>query len=347
MSKDTTNPIRWFDFTIWQSPIKYPDIKVTSELLKALLDTFCEKYAFQLEECPTTKSLHFQGRCYLGLDPKTKKDRRLRLAQIAKKLPQEVVGPLICGRNLTPTSKLGWNFQYVCKEDTRVEGPFIKNVEDYEIDPGIDPDLRLIRIDKDNYHPWQRSFHDLVKRPPKGHEETVNVLLDKGGGIGKTVIAQRMAIKHKDYVHRLIYTGQADRLVEHAFSFIMDCSPKQRIEVTRTFIIDVPCAGDYKKMAEFYSAVEQIKAGYICDRRYSMKTIDFKTPQIWIFANKEPEYEHLTARRWVIWNVDKDMKLVPFQRKLTMCVNQPRLTGDLVKSIDVTILNKNNSNEDK
>lgn len=72
--------------------------------------------------------------------------------------------------------------------------------------------------------------------------------------------------------------------------------------------IDMPRAMDKTKLGGIYSAIEQIKNGYLYDMRYKFSEWWIDSPQVWVFTNIPPKTSLLSADRWKLWVIDRDTK---------------------------------------
>lgn len=254
------NPCAVYDFTLFEyidNPSKVIDI----------LKPHCKKWAFQLEECPSTGTLHYQGR--VSLKVKARADAARKRFAFRK-------------WKLTITSKdtaLSGNFFYVMKEDTRVKGPWSDQNWTY-----IPKDVRNIV----NLYKWQQSCVDLLSNYD---ERSINVIINPRGGIGKTLLA-RYCVCNK-IAELLPLVNDANSIMRMAFG-VPRCG---------AYIFDMPRAMNKDRLYQFYSAVELLKSGYIYDDRYSFKRELIDRPNILIFTNVVPDTSLLSKDMWRLWTV--------------------------------------------
>lgn len=71
------------------------------------------------------------------------------------------------------------------------------------------------------------------------------------------------------------------------------------------YLVDFPRSMNKTNCAGFWSAIETVKDGYAYDDRYGFREEYFDCPNIWVFMNKFPEFEHLSTDRWILWEVSK------------------------------------------
>lgn len=236
-----------------------------AEELRELLKEHCKKYCFQLEEGEKTHKQHYQGRISL----KTKK----RLPAAAK---------IFAGwkAHLSPTSKENRdNNFYVCKEDTRIAGPFTDENEVY-----VPRDVRGIQ----KLYPWQEKLRDelLVYDTRK-----VDIVYDTIGNNGKTTFARYMMLYHD--AELLPFCNEYKDIMRMTYD----------VEAKKIYLIDAPRAIDKEKLKQFYSACETIKTGFAYDDRNKYKRRLFDPPRVCIFTNKLPKGSYLSEDRWNYWQI--------------------------------------------
>lgn len=248
------NAICVFDFTSFQE--NKDDIIET-------LKKYCKHWTFQQEECPTTKKKHFQGRLSLKV--------KERLSGAIKKFPGWHL-------SITSTENRDNNF-YVCKEDTRCDGPW----SDTDTKTYIPRQIQGITL-----RPWQQYVVD-----DRGVWNTrhINVIVDTEGNNGKSTL--------KTYVgcHKL---GRAIPFMndyKDIMRIVMD-TPKVPL-----YIIDIPRALRKDQLFQFFSGIETLKDGYAFDDRYSFREEYFDCPNIWIFMNKIPELDYMSKDRWKFYTI--------------------------------------------
>lgn len=255
----TSSPIFTFDWTL--SVDKQPEHNLIIEHLRER----CKKWAFQ-EELGEGGFLHWQGRMSLN--------EKKRLKQVIKEW-QEILPSI----HLSATSKQnqGNNF-YVLKDDTWTGKHRYTNV-----DKPIPIQIRHI----ETWRPWQQQIIDscAVYEP-----RTVNCLIDKNGGVGKTSLVTHMGVKN--LARRLPFSNDYKDLLRMTYA----------IE-SKAYLIDMPRAISKDRLYQLYSAIETIKDGYAYDDRYAFKERYFDSPTLWIFTNAYPDTTLLSEDRWCFWHV--------------------------------------------
>lgn len=76
-----------------------------------------------------------------------------------------------------------------------------------------------------------------------------------------------------------------------------------------TFIIDLPKADTTKKENALWSAVEQMKNGYLWDKRHHWQERWIDPPGILVITNEEPPRLALSADRWDIGHLERGVIL--------------------------------------
>lgn len=154
MPKIQNSPCCVWDFT---------SFNIDLDLCKSLLKSNCKKWAFQLEQCPTTHRQHLQGRFSLK--------QKQRLSQIRS---------VFEGWHLSITSTENRDNQfYVLKEQTRISGPFA------DTDPVVPAHL----LDR-TWYPWQQRIIDAAT---VYDENKINCVVDNAGLNGKSLISHFIA----------------------------------------------------------------------------------------------------------------------------------------------------------
>uniref|UniRef100_UPI004047DAAD hypothetical protein n=1 Tax=Polynucleobacter sp. TaxID=2029855 RepID=UPI004047DAAD len=249
------NAVCCYDFT-------YHDIDKTAKDIILLLNLHCKKWCFQKEKGEETGKEHWQGRFSLKI-----KKRRNNI-------------PMNLG-HYSPTSTVNKdNDFYVCKEETRIEGP-------YKDDDEVIYIPRQIR-EIDTLYPWQES---IINKMNVWDTRTINQVYDPTGNIGKTTLigycrAYKLATK-------IPMCNDFNKVME-----MVMCMP-----TAKNYIFDFPKCLSKENLRGLYAAIEEIKNGYAYDTRYSFKDKFFDSPNIWIFSNEPPNYDYLSSDRWKLWMV--------------------------------------------
>lgn len=125
----------------------------------------------------------------------------------------------------------------------------------------------------------------------QGHRQsdrTITAIVDHEGGIGKTYLARWMCLNGKaDYIDG---NGTASRIVSSAY----DLSVHHQI---RRLFVDITRNTNANR-DELWSAIEQIKNGYLKDDRYEHRERWIRPPEVYLFTNHEPKWDKLSTDRW-------------------------------------------------
>lgn len=240
------------------------------ESIKTVLKAHTKSWCFQ-EEKGETGYVHFQGRFSLKI--------KKRLSECAKLLKTD------WHLSITSEENRNNNF-YVCKEDSRIDGPW----KDTDIITYIPRQVREI----EQLYEWQQQVVDDAVTWDKRH---INIILDPTGNNGKSIL--------KTYIgcHGIGRSIPFTNDYRDMMRMVMDTDKKS------LYIIDIPRALRKDQLFQFFSGIESLKDGYAYDDRYTFRECYFDCPNIWVFMNTKPETEYLSKDRWIFWEI-KDRKLL-------------------------------------
>ena len=248
---------------------------------------YAKKWVVQIEKGEDNGYLHWQGRISLI--------KKKRYTQLKSLLLQE---GYVCPNWFKPTVKKEHQRVafYCMKEDTRVEGPW------------TDVDFEKANV----YIP--RQYRNLVMRPWQKtvldsgaifDDRRVDCIVDTGGCQGKSTCARLCMLHHRAY--KLPCHNDGIKLQQSLCNMLM---AKEDHQPTHVFI-DMPRAMGKEKLGGLYTAIEEIKGGYLCDERNHYKEWWYDSPRIWIFTNQKPDFNYLTPDRWHLWQI-QNAELVPY-----------------------------------
>lgn len=248
----------------------------------ALIRPLFKKWVFQLEACPTTGKHHYQGRGSLH--------KKKRHGELCKLLNQTDLRGMDVSESSTNSQQL--EVFYALKYDTCLDGPW-KDTTWHA--PEYVP--RQFRGLEERLWPWQQQVLDSRS---VFNDRIINIVYDKGGCQGKSTIARLAQLHHRAL--RLPPVGDHKQLLESACDILM---AKENREPGLAFV-DLPrsLTMDPKKFGPFMIAIEEIKAGVVCDMRNHYKEWWFDSPQVWVFANHLPNLDHMSKDRWKFWTID-------------------------------------------
>lgn len=260
-----------FDVTI--SCSVFPEMEQVVEKLKG----YAKKWVFQKE---TYESGEHHWQCRLWLI------HRKTCAAMYKDVMPNFPGnwSLTCTNvHLGPKS-----FNYVMKEDTRVEGPW-KDSDVINERPPLTWQLeQFMTFELRPYQQW------IFQRTQEYNMRDINIVYDPSGHCGKSL-----------FLEFLEYQGVAFecppfRGMEDMMEFLHGFPPQ------RTYIIDMPRGMKKDKLGEFYSGIETLKNGVTWDSRYHGKKRRMGRPNIYIFTNSLPAFELMSTDRWKVWHINTE-----------------------------------------
>lgn len=275
-----------YDFTFFGP--KDGELQSPEEFIKLIQPLF-KKWIFQLEACPTTERKHYQGRGSL-----IKKKRKPELDSLLNNTDLRGMDTRESSNN-----SLILEVFYTLKYDTCIAGPWR---DDEWHQPQYIP--RQFRGLEDRLYPWQQQ---VIASKDVFNDRVVNLIYDKGGCQGKSTIARLAQLHHNAL--RLPPVGDHKQLLEAACDILM---AKQNRSPGLAFV-DLPrsLTMDPKKFGPFMIAIEEIKAGVVCDMRNHFKEWWFDSPQVWVFCNHLPHLDHMSQDRWKFWVIDGFKNLMP------------------------------------
>lgn len=136
---------------------------------------------------------------------------------------------------------------------------------------------------------WQGQAVGLLKEQ---NDRQIVVIVDEAGNHGKTVLSKYCQITRKaTYVPPM---GDAQDLMAFAMA-----------KPSAGYIFDMPRTESIKEKKGMWSAIEQIKNGYLYDKRYNYRDMWIDPPAILVMANEEPPWNNLSADRWKVYTFEK------------------------------------------
>lgn len=285
-----------FDF---RSNVEY----YSKEKLINFLVKYCKFWAFQIEKGELNGYIHYQGRLSL-----IKKKYKNHLLSLFEKELLKKPNYLMPSCNSVKSSK---NFNYVLKEDTKVEGPYTD--KNYKKHPGIKfiPEYipyQIQHINEDSLYSYQRSIIEsgLLKNR---NSRVIDCIYDKLGNRGKSTISNYIGI------YKLGYDMPPINNYKELTNAVCDILLDNQDHDPKLMLFDIPRATqniNSKPLHEMMAAFEQIKKGRVSDGRHSFKEWIFDSPRIWIFTNDIIDKSLLSSDRWNIWTINNSNELVPY-----------------------------------
>ena len=244
-------------------------------------------WAFQMEQCPNTGKLHWQGW--------SRHSGAKTFDQWRGLLPGAHVEEQRARHNKLATD-------YCCKEETRVTaatavalgfspgevGPHVKNV----LLPG--PKLKS-ELDEENMYPWQKSMMELYTGPI--HPREIIWVHEKVGNTGKSALARHLAILGET----LVVSGKAGDVACGVAQW--KSTEKRTPPPLRLVLWDVPRVNEG---AVSYQALENVKNGCFFSGKYESGMVVMEKPHVWVFANHPPDLSKLSQDRWRVYEINED-----------------------------------------
>lgn len=271
------SPVVGFDFTVYKN---HNEWGLDSAKLITELRQWCKKWTFQLEKCPTTDRLHFQGRCHL----------------FSKKRESEIASQCTFKAHWTPTCDAvhqGQNFNYVMKADSRIEGPWIDT--EYEEPPVLT--RQLVNFTQHEKRPWQKQVEEWCGELD---DRSIKLIFDEIGNSGKSIMSEYL--EYQGLAFEIPPLKDMEDIMQFCMSF----------KSQKVYLIDMPRAMKKDKLCGFYSGLESLKNGYVYDKRYAAKRRRFDRPQVVVFTNVMPEWSYMSKDRWEPWVMQPDYSLKRF-----------------------------------
>ena len=276
----TAKQLYVYDFTLPLENMKPED-------LFSDLQELCKKWVFQPELSHQTKYEHFQGKFSLRT--------RARLTTVRNKMVS--IHERWSKVHLSPTvTENTRSFDYVMKADSRMGD---KTYDDRWYETFQNQYIpRQYKVDK--LRPFQSK---ILYMATIFHPRKINLIINECGDMGKSTIAHILRLLHDGIV--LPICNDAEKLIQSACNMLM----ARKIRKTIPISIDLPRAMNQSKLNDMYTAIEQIKSGYVYDVRNHFKSWDFDSPTIFVFTNKCPPINMLTENRWSLFEIDNEYEL--------------------------------------
>lgn len=272
MSKDE-NAIAVWDFRYNE------DVFENHEQLIETLKGVAKHYVFQLEKSDSGYR-HYQGR--LSLIKKRRKREKHLLLKLFKEKPPNYIEP-----TTNPEFVRGDAF-YMCKEDTRISGPWTDKDEVRFVTKQLNSFNKLLK------YPYQEKLEQMCN---EFSMRKIDLIFDPHGNIGKSIFSEYLE-----------YEGLAEeippfRLMDDIFQWVASRPIK------KCYIIDMPRGMKKDKLGDLYAGIEVIKNGVAYDKRYNAKKIRFDRPRIFVFTNMLPCLDLMSKDRWNIWEINDKKEL--------------------------------------
>jgi len=230
----------------------------------------CQDYIFQLERGAKEGKLHYQ--LYFKKTPPKIRARTLAILWNDR-------FPGISVRAASSDGLLALK-SYVIKSDTREAGPWGMR----PIYTGTDLDC----MKKPN--PFQEKIIALVKT--KANDRDIHYFYEPKGGVGKSKLVKYLCFNK---LACRIPMGNATQLK----TFVCQAGAHS------AFVIDIPrTTGQIEKLADLYSAIEEVKNGFVQSPMYGkLHQLYMDPPHVLVFSNKPPVVSVLSKDKWKIGKI--------------------------------------------
>jgi len=184
------------------------------------------------------------------------------------------------------------SFNYVMKEDTRVDGPW----KDSDLIPDRPPmTWQLEQFMEYQLWPYQQFIFDNTQ---VNDMRSINIIYDPRGHCGKSLFAEYCEYQGVAFESPMI--KEMEKLLGFLHSF----------PVAKCYLIDMPRSMKKDKMGDFYAGIETLKNGVLWDWRHEGKKKRFGRPNIYLFCNVLPVFSMLSNGRWRVHKINyEDMSL--------------------------------------
>jgi hypothetical protein len=293
------NQCRGFDFTLPAPPVvsegegdsvsamqRYTD---AAEKITRVLEQHCSQWVFQLERGEQTGYVHFQGRM------------RLREKGYVPKVLREWPATVLPGVHLSVTTCRAFttrNFDYVTKDETRVQGPWT------ERDVRLNSE-QLAAFVASGIRPWHRAVVDTLRQQDHSHIDLlVHTAASQLDRVDWAVFKEWL--QHQ----KLSYQVQAGvEQPQHLLRCVFNLPPQPGYTVTLpVYRLD----RDGLRLRKFLNAIEDVKCGESHDPRWNHRErIVRDRPRVLVSATAHPGRDVLSAH-WRCWMIDEAGQLVPF-----------------------------------
>lgn len=241
--------------------------KTDAESLQRAMVPKCKCFKFQLEQGDEKGYEHYQGQMTLKTKEKWKAVREW--------MPR--------GTYIEKTRNLDAAYDYSCKEDTRIAGPWeygkAPRVGRKKKEMVVEEPLELIVPDK----PFQVEILELLAS--KADNRSIYWYWSTEGNLGKSQFARYICATY----NALYCNGKKSDIL---YSFTQG---KYKI-----VIIDIE--RDEERIP--YSAMESLKNGIFFCGKYESRQFIFNPVHLIVFANRAPELQRMSLDRWKIKKIE-------------------------------------------
>lgn len=143
-----------------------------------------------------------------------------------------------------------------------------------------------VRIIEPNYA-WEQEILSIIDKEPD--DRTIYWYWSKEGNVGKTAFCKYLTVKH----NAIALSGKGADVRNGIVEYV-----KTNEETPELVLFPIPRS--YNSDYLSYEAIENIKDMYFYSGKYEGGMVCGNPPHLFIFANTEPNFEKLSADRWVV-----------------------------------------------
>lgn len=253
--------------------------------LQTFFKTYCSDWGYQLEQ-GDGGLLHFQGHFRLV---KKRRDPHKLFCGTFNGAEPNYLAPT-CNNTLALMEN-GIGKFYATKADTRIEGPWIHDATITEIE------LYDVYDIGDRLTEFQQIWLDELNNQ---NEREILFVHGEQGGVGKSTFGIWLFSTRPNVIVVPATMESAEDMLQWVSAFA-----KPGKDNRATIILDIPrTLNGPQSWSKYLTALEDIKRGYVYDKRYTAKLKMIYPPRILVFSNSAPP-ESLTPDRFIMFDVNE------------------------------------------
>lgn len=178
--------------------------------------------------------------------------------------------------------------EYCQKEETRIDGPWKKGVDEPKAPTAAVVPVKDPLADRPMYA-WQNAIVQQLAEEPNDRE--VLWIHDALGGAGKTALCKHLCLKYK----ALLVGGKVSDATYALAKYADEKKPFPTIVIfnfTRS-----------QEQFASYQAIESIKDGCFFSGKYESGMVLMNSPHVVCMANFPPDYGKLSSDRWKVYTI--------------------------------------------
>lgn len=176
--------------------------------------------------------------------------------------------------------------RYCTKAESRVEGPWTKNIDLETEEVDSPPKIKTITT----FQPWQQSVLDILEQEPDNR--SIYWFYDTTGNIGKTSLAKQICVNQ----NAIYLSGKSSDIKCGVATYIASKKP------LHAAIFGFPRTNENFVS---YEALEAVKDGIFFNGKYESGMVIQNSPHVIVFANFPPETSKLSNDRWRVVCLDE------------------------------------------